>query len=181
METAKLTTKRVDAFLGRLSELVVALPSAERKAEIDHELDALIDFLLDVKKRLSHVPTSDDAAGLEASFNTLRHFIQIAEADPLISKALGLQERKTRQRPNRPHKHADLDITQEIAELRLLSPDEMRQTFEDKHKYTVATLRRIGAEFGIRVRSNATRALISEQIVKRAGNLAGYEYLRDHA
>ena len=143
VNSRKLTAKRVEAFLGRLEELVSALPSAENKAEMDRELDAVIGFLLDFKRRLNSVPTAEDAAGLEESIGTLRHYVRIAEADPLISKILGLQEQAKPRTAKKHRKHGEFDANQAVSELKSLTPDEMRRAMEDKTKFTIAVLRRI--------------------------------------
>ena len=181
MESRKLTAKRVEAFLGRLSEFANALRSEASEAEIDRELDVVIGFLLDFKRRLNSVPTSENMRGLETSISALRHFVRIAEADPVISRALGIREQGARPRATKDSGRSELDIKHITAELRSMTPEEMRRTLDNRHEYTVSVLRHIGAEVGVRLPSSATRATIVEQIVKRVGNLAGYDYLRNHA
>lgn len=181
MNSSKLTTKRVDSFLARLSELAASLPSPKQKAEIDRDLDAIIEFLLDFKRRLKSVPTTDETAGLEASLDTLRHFVQIADADPLLSRALGLESRETRRRQGKVGESVDRDIKPMVAELTSLSPEDLSKRLQDTQAYSSTALKEVAAELGIRVTSKESRALIVEKIVKRAGNLAGYRYLREHA
>ena len=42
--SVKLTGKKLDSFLSKLSELVDALPSQETKSRLDRELGVLIEF-----------------------------------------------------------------------------------------------------------------------------------------
>ena len=182
MESTKLTARRVEVFLTRLSELASALPSAERKEEIDRDLDIIVEFLLDFKKRLHSVPAFEDMQGLEESIKTLQHFVRVAEGDVVLSKALGLKQAgKPRSRTHSGSDLANVNVEKEVERIKSLSPEEIKLQLSDKTKYGAATLRSISAELGIRVGSNVSRELIIEKIVKRIGNLAGYDYLRTHA
>lgn len=181
MSTPRLTAKRVDTFLNGVAELAKTLPSAERKAEIDRELDAVISFLLDFKRRLNSMPTADDAAELEQSIGTLRHFVQVADSDPLISKALGLPQKAPRKGTKKTRREPEADIERAVLQLKSLPPDRLRKALIDGNEYTVATLRRLAAELNVRVTVGTTRQQLVEQIVKRIENLAGYEYLRGRA
>ena len=181
MKSSKLTSKHVDAFLARLSELTASLPTADQKVEIDRELDAIIEYLMEFKRRLKSIPATEEAAGLEESITTLRHFVQIADADPLLSRTLGLEVRGTRQKQRRRNDSGTQEVKLTIAELTSLSPDDLSRKLQDTREYPGTALKQIAEELGIRVTSKASRAVIVEQIVKRASNLAGYKYLREHA
>ena len=182
MESSKLTAKRVEAFLSRLSELANALPSAERKEEIERDLDTIVEFLLDFKKRLHSVPAFEDMQGLEESIKTLQHFVRVAEGDVVLSRALGLkQPGKPRSKTHSGNDLANVNMEKEVDLIKSLSPEEIKLQLSDKTKYSASTLRSISVELGIRVGSNVNREIIIEKIVKRIGNLAGYDYLRTHA
>ena len=181
MSTPRLTTKRVDAFLNGVAELAKTFPTPERKAELDRDLDVVISFLLDFKRRLSSMPTADDAAELEHSISTLRHFVQIADSDPLISKALGLPQKAPRKSARRSRTEPDTDVDRVVLRLKALPPEELRRALDDGNDYTVATLRQLAAELNVRVTTGTTRQQLVEKIVKKIENLAGYEYLRDRA
>lgn len=182
MQKNMLTARRVENFLSKLSELADALPSAERKAEIDRDLDAIVGFLLDFKKRLNSVPAFEDMQGLEESVKTLKHFVRVAEGDPVISKALGLKQTEKR----RPKSESEVsskrvNIKEEIDQIKSLSPEEIKSHLADGEKYSSVTLRDISSELGIRVGSKTNREIIIENIAKRIGNLAGYDFLRTNA
>ena len=182
MTHTKLTAKRITTFLQNLGALVAALPTRERKEELDRELAAIITFLEEVKAQLTKLPTREEEAGLEESLKMLRHFVTIAEADPLISRTLGLTPMRSRARPGSKRPRTPPDHSAIAERLNGLSPDEMRMTLnQPSNGWTVADLKQIASLMGVRVRSKTPRTSIIDQIVKRAENQAGYEYLRKHA
>ena len=62
-DSVKLTGRKLDSFLSKLSELVDALPADETKLRLDRELDALIKFLQDFRIRLRSLPAGEDVTG----------------------------------------------------------------------------------------------------------------------
>ena len=182
MATRGLTARRVTAFLDNVAALASTLPTEDQKAEVERELDTIIGFLTNVREALAKVPTRVEGEGLEQSLKVLRHFVEVAEADPLISKTLGLQGKASRSRMVRGSPRVAVDVKAAVDELRSLSPEEVRRTLEGRMaKCTLMDLREIAAELGVRARSKASRAIMVDHIVKRLENQAGYEYLREHA
>ncbi len=182
MAATRLTARRINTFLQNLEALVKSLPTQEQKKEIERELDSVIAFLADFKARLTELPTREDEARLEESLKVLRHFIEVAEADPLISRTLALKPRSSRARSNASRPKTKPDVSAIIDELKSSSPGEIRSTLNRRtDRCTVADLRKIAASMGVRVRSKTPRSAIVDQIVKRAENEAGYDYLREHA
>lgn len=182
MSQTRLTAKRITTFLQSLEALIDTLPTRDQKEEIERELAAIIEFLENFRVRLTELPTREDEAGLEESLKVLRHFVTIAEADPLISRTLGLTPRRSRapassKRPKTPPDHSAI-----VAQLKGLSPDEMRAVLNQRSNgWTVADLKQVAYLMGVRVRSKTQRTAIVDQIVKRVENQAGYDYLREHA
>ena len=182
MPQTKLTAKRITTFLQNLGALVDALPTRERKEELERELAAVIAFLEEIKARLTELPAREEEAGLEESLKVIRHYVTVAEADPLISRTLGLTPKQSRARAGSKRPRTPPDHSAIAKRLNGLSPDEMRTALNQKSNgWTVADLKQIASLMGVRVRSKTPRTSIVDQIVKRAENQAGYAYLREHA
>lgn len=182
MAASKLTARRINAFLEHLEALVHSLPTQEQKQEIDRELERVIAFLTDFKARLATLPTCDEEKGLEESLKVLRHFVAIAEADPLISRTLRLKAKESRARSSTRRAKSPENIPALVDELKASSPANIRRALDQKTAgCTVADLRQIATAMGVRVHSKMSRAAIVDQIVKRAEIQAGYDYLRDRA
>ena len=182
MTDTRLTARRITTFLQHLGALVDALPTREQKEALQHELATVIAFLADFKARLAELPTREDEAGLEQSLKVLRHFVAVAEADPLISKTLGLTPKQSRARSSSKRPRTPPDHSAIVNQLKGLSPEDMRTALtQQANGWTIADLKQIASLMGLRVRSKSTRSTIVDQIVKRAENQAGYHYLRDHA
>ena len=182
MAEPRLTAKRITSFLQQLESLVDSLPTQERKEEIERELECVIGFLNDFKARLTALPTTEDEARLQESLRVLRHFVAVAEADPLISKTLGLHPKAQRLRSSTGRPQERPDVTTMVDELKGAPPAEVRQVLTRKENgCTVADLKQIAAAMGVRVPSKATRTAIVDQIVNRTEKEAGYALLRAHA
>ena len=182
MPQTRLTAKRITIFLQNLGALVDALPTREQKEELERELTAVISFLGEFKARLTELPTREEEARLAESLKVLRHFVAVAEADPLISKTLGLTPRRSRARTGSKRPRTPPDHSAIVDQLKGMSPDEMRTALNQRaNGWTVTDLKQVASLMGVRVRSKTTRSAIVEQIVKRAENQAGYDYLREHA
>lgn len=177
----KVSAKKLDSFLNKLSELVDALPSQETKSRLDRELAALITFLEGFRAKLKSLPTDGDVDGVTSTIETIKDFVRVAEADPVMSRVLGLSSvnggfRKSPQRPLAGREREEAKTV--AAELRTLSPGDVERKLADKQKYNVPMLKQIGRELGLNLPSRATRLSIIEKIAKKTANLRGYSYLR---
>ena len=177
----KVSAKKLDGFLNKLSELVDALPSQETKSRLDRELAALITFLEGFRAKLKSLPTDGDVDGVTSTIETIKDFVRVAEADPVMSRVLGLSSvngglRKSPQRPLAGREREEAKIV--AAELQTLSPGDVERKLADKQKYNVPILKQIGRELGLNLPSRATRLSIIEKITKKTANLRGYSYLR---
>ena len=179
--SVKLTGRKLDSFLSKLSELVDALPADETKLRLDRELEALIKFLRDFQIRLRALPAGEDVQGVASTIETIRDCVRVAESDPLLSNVLGLSSDSKATRKSR--RNADTAQVREQAiaiaeELKGLPPQDVERELADRQKYNVSMLRQIGGELGLQLPSRSTRLSIIEKIVKKTANLRGYNYLR---
>ena len=172
--------RKLDRFLIDLSALVETLPSPDAKAQIDQDLASLIKFLQDFRDRLKSLPTDNDLEGVTSTIEAVRDCVRIAEADPAMSRILGLSSEL--KRPKKSLTSIATKKNREIAksvadELREMPPENVEQVLADKRKYSVSMLRQIGGELGITLTSNSTRLAVIEKISKTLSNRWGYDYL----
>ena len=175
------TGRRLDRFLTDLSALVESLPSADAKAKMDADLASLIEFLEQFRTTLKSLPTDGGADQIAATIEYVKDFVRIAEADPTMCRVLGLSERKqTNGRPRQPPRVAgDFDAAKALDELQKMPSQEIERTLTDRKTYTVAALKAIGSQLGLRIPSKATRLSVAERIIKALSNRRGYQYLRE--
>ena len=175
------TGRRLDRFLTDLSALVESLPSADAKAKMDADLASLIEFLEQFRTTLKSLPTDGGADQIAATIEYVKDFVRIAEADPTMCRVLGLSERKqTNGRPRQPPKvTGDFDAAKALDELQKMPSQEIERTLTDRKTYTVAALKAIASQLGLRIPSKATRLSVAERITKALSNRRGYQYLRE--
>ena len=181
MNTAnKSTGRKLDRFLIDLSALVDTLPTQEVKLRMDRELASLIEFLQDFRNRLNSLPANEDADGIAPAIEAIRDYIRIAEADPVMSRILGLSsgshERKKSVKGITTER--DREAARSAAkELESMPPEEVDRALMDKDKYSVSMLRQVGGELGLRLPSKSTRLAMIDKISRALANRWGYEYL----
>lgn len=174
------TGRKLDRFLTDLSALVETLPSPDAKAQIDRDLASLIAFLQDFRARLNSLPTDNDLAGVTSAIEAVRDCVRIAEADPAMSRILGLESelKGPKKSVKRIAKNENREIAKSIAgELQDMPPEDVEQMLADKRKFNVSMLRQIASELEIRIASKSTRLAMIEKISKTLSNRWGYDYL----
>ena len=177
---AVTTGRNLDRFLSNLSALVESLPSPDAKAQMDRELQSLIQFLQDFRIKLKSLPTCEDADQVALTVEAVKDCIRMAEADPAISHVLGLSSQSGfgGRSKRRPATAGDREASRKAAEeLRKMPPLDVERLLAKRGKYNVPALRQIGAELGLRIPSKATRMSIVDKITKSIANGQGYEYL----
>ena len=171
------TSKRMDGFLGKLADLVGSLPSPDEKARIDNDLKTLIDYLDGIRQQLQLVPTRTE---LDASvIDRLRQLMTAVDTDPVLSRVLGFSTngRQVRRPARMLGDDAKARARAIAKELGTLSGDQVQHKLVDK-SYSVALLRQVGSELGIRVPSKASRSSVIDTIAGKLANRRGYEILR---
>ena len=180
VDANKLTSRKIQVFLSKLSDLVESLPTQEAKDKTDEELNTVINFLSEFRERMKNVPTIEETKEMSSTIERLITLVKLADSDPFLSRSLGLSSAKINgQSKNQSLTGAERSKAKEIAEqIRGLSPQEFDKEFADKSKYKIIFLKQIASEMGVRVDSRATRASIVRMMSKKLSNIQGYEYLR---
>ena len=172
--------RKLNRFLTDLSALVETLPSPDAKAQIDRDLASLIAFLQDFRARLNSLPTDNDLAGVTSTIKAVRDCVRIAEADPAMSRILGLESKLKgpKKSVKKVAKNENREIAKSIAgELQDMPPEDVEQVLADKRKFNVSMLRQIAIELEISIASKSTRLAMIEKISKTLSNRWGYDYL----
>ena len=172
-----LTSKKMDAFLGKLSDLVGSLPSADEKTRIDNDLKVIIGYLEEVRKQMEAMPTRGQMDG--SAIDRLRQLLLAVDADPLLARVLGMSTNGPRARRGARALGEDARIrAREVArELKDLPGDQVQFRLLDR-SYSVALLRQIGDELGIRIPAKANRSSVVDIIAGKLANRRGYDILR---
>lgn len=180
-EPKKITAKKIEVFLSKLTELVESLPTQEMKHRTNQELDTLINFLLEFQDRMKNVPTMEETKEIQSTIEKLITIVKVADSDPFLSRTLGLSVQKSGRAPKRQSlSEVERTTAKELAhKIKDLSPHELEKKFEDKDTYRLLVLRQVANELGIKVDSKTTRASIIEKISKKISNIRGYDYLRN--
>lgn len=171
------TSKKMDGFLGKLSEVVESLPSSDEKSRIDNDLRMLIDYLEGVRRQLELVPTRNQIDG--SVIGRLRALMQVVDSDPVLSRILGFSTNGQRvgRRASVLGEDAKVRAREVARELETLSGDQVQHRLLDT-SYSVALLRQIGGELGIRIPSKASRSSVIDTIAGKLSNRRGYDILR---
>ena len=177
----KITAKKIEIFLSKLSEMVESLPTQDMKDRTNQELDTLINFLLEFQDRMKNVPTLEETSEITSTIEKLITIVKMADSDPFLSRALGLSVQKSGRTPKRKSlSEVERTTAKELAhKIKDLSPNEIEMKLEDKNTYRILVLRQVANELGIKVDSKATRESIIDKILRKISNIRGYEYLRN--
>jgi hypothetical protein len=172
-----LTSRKMDGFLGKLSDLVASLPSPDEKSRIDNDLKMLINYLEGIRRQLELVPTRSQIDG--SVIDRLRELMKAVDSDPVLSRVLGLSTngRRVGRKASVLGDDVRIRARQVAKELETLPGDQVQYRLLDE-SYSVALLRQIGGELGIRIPSRASRSSVIDTISGKLANRRGYDILR---
>lgn len=174
---SSFTGKKLDGFLNKLSDLLGSLPSPDEKSRIDNDLKILISYLEEIRKQLALLPTRSQID--RSVFDRLREVMKAADADPVLSRVLGFSTngRRVGGRAGVLSDDARTRARKVARELETLSGDQVQYRLLDK-SHSVALLREIGGQLGIRIPAKANRSSVIDTIAGKLANRRGYDILR---
>jgi hypothetical protein len=171
-----MTRNTIDEWPRALKALRTAMETFPSQEEIDRSVDAIDQitaFLADLRRHLlQQQPTAARREDLQKATLMLEGFLIAHRGQVLFAES-----RRTGGR-------ASHDEVSDIPELRRaleeLSLDDIRARLLDDSRYSIATLRELGRELGLRVDGRLSRPDLVDVIFKRGfANPRGYEGLRE--
>jgi hypothetical protein len=165
-------------FVQSLSGLIDALPSDAGKQETILQLETLIQFLSDLKKRIESIPTSQDTASAHVALNHLATLFAQAKSNPVLGAAIGIKATVPRQRsPDLASEDVER-ANSAVTRLNSLPIDELRATLD---RMSQRELQGVAGVIGVRASQRTARDTLVHQIATKITNRRGYRSLRDGA
>jgi hypothetical protein len=163
-------------FTRKLAALLDDLPSESSKQQVISQLQALIQFLSDLKERLAAIPTRDDATGARKALDELASLFVQAKSSPVLGIAVGVST--TRQREKQPSiTSEEIDQAKSmVGRLESLPIDQLRASLSG---LSARDLKGVASILGIRSTQRTSRESLSHQIATKISNTRGYRSLRD--
>jgi hypothetical protein len=166
------------SFTKGLRALLDSLPSESERRQIDAQLQTLIDFLTDLRHRLSNIPSREDAAASRAAVDQLDALFAQAKSNPFLATALGVKVTASRRKPA-PVSSDDISRARStLARLQTLTLHEIRATLNPMARIE---LQAVASALGIRGTQRATHESLVQQVATKITNTRGYRSLRDGA
>ncbi len=162
-----------------LAQVLHSLPDQADRERLLKNLDAIINFFSDLKRRIESLPSTGDRARILAALEDIAGFLNRSRNDSVLASVLGLQyERGSRRSPGTipvPSKSSDALLD----ELRALPTEEIQKRLNDYKQVTMSDLRAMAGRLGLKYEERMKRQELVDRIVKLGfANVRGYDLLR---
>ena len=167
---------KTQAFTRSFRALLDSLPSEADRQRTAAELDALIQFLTELRERLTAIPSRDDAIGAREALDRLDAWFTTVKESPIVAAAIGVKP--TAARPKSVPLSSE-DIERAKATLATLDPlpiDELRTTL---NQMAPRELRSVASAIGIRTTQRVAHDAVAHQIATKITNARGYKSLKE--
>ena len=167
---------KTQAFTRSFRALLDSLPSEADRQRTAAELDALIQFLTELRERLTAIPSRDDAIGAREALDRLDAWFTTVKESPIVAAAIGVKP--TAARPKSVPLSSE-DIERAKATLATLDPlpiDELRTTL---NQMAPRELRSVASAIGIRTTQRVAHDAVAHQIATKITNTRGYKSLKE--
>jgi hypothetical protein len=138
-------------------------------------LEALIQFLSELKTRLESIPTYQDAGAARTAVDGLTELFAEAKSNPMLGAAIGIKPAAPRQRPPTITSEEIGRAKSAIARFESLPIDEIRTALDEM---SVRDLQGVANAIGIRTQ-RLGRETLAHQVATKITNTRGYRSLRD--
>ena len=163
-------------FAQKLGALIDELPSESSRQQVMSQLQALIQFLSDLKGRLAAIPTRDDATAARKALDELASLFAQAKSNPVLGAAVGVSTARQRAKPPTITSQEIDQAKSTIARFELLPIDQLRASLSG---LSARDLKAVASILGIRSTQSTSRDSLSHQIATKITNTRGYRSLRD--
>ena len=165
------------SLLASIRDMASTLPSDAERGQAMAALDAVMDYLGQVRTLVADLPTSDSIVDLQAALDRLDALAEAADQNTLLRSALGTppapQRRKTAKAPA-----ASVEDAERLLEtLKDLTVDQIRDKLTLDDSVTVRDLRALAAHMSVRTSSRTSRQTLAQQLTSRIANQRGYKEL----
>jgi hypothetical protein len=164
--------------LNYLKEITSKLPSDTRKQELIDNLELINQHVQDLKERLKLLPNDSRKSEVINAIDLIANFLTSAKDNPPVAAALGLPYKRTS--ITNVRKISDSQVGEKLfKELSSIPTNEILQRLLDYKNVSMADLRALAQQIGIKQQERANRKDLVDQIVKLGfANIRGYEKLR---
>ena len=164
--------------LNYLKEIISRLPSDARKQELVDNLELINKHIQDLKERMQLLPNDFRISEIINAIDLINDFLVSAKDNPPVAAALGLPYKRPSSTNIR--KISESQIGEKLfKELNSLPTDEILQRLLDYKNVSMADLRALAIQIGIKHQERVKRADLVDKIVKLGfANIRGYERLR---
>ena len=164
-------------LLALVRDVTRSLPTSQDRFEIAAAINAVVEYLNDLKRTLESVPTLEDMTPLdEALANLDRHFARIQD-NVLVARTLGTKKPM----PSKPKPSFSANDESEavlaLKRLRTYTPDQIREELQDGTRFSLGVLRVLAGSLGAPVQARSSRAQLAAAVMTKLVNLRGYAYL----
>ena len=167
---------KAQVFTRSFRTLLDSLPSEADRQRTASELDALIQFLTDLKERLTAIPSRDDAIGARAALDRLDAWFAAAKGNPIVAAAIGVKPTAARPKPVPLRSEAIERAKATLARFDPLPIDELRTAL---NQMAPRELQSVASVIGIRTTQRAAHDAVAHQIATKITNTRGYKSLKE--
>ncbi len=174
------------ALVAALQSAVKSLPTASEKQELRLLINELVLFLTDLRDSLDLIPAIEDAAKAERALEALGELFRRAEDNSTLAIALGVgpsadpgrsKGRRSSVTPERTEQEP-VQVQGLLERLRQQPVESIRRELEAPEHHSLAILRGIATQLGIRGTAKLSRETMAHQISMKIANFRGYQSLR---
>jgi hypothetical protein len=165
-----------DKFAQNLGALLDELPSESSRQQVVSQLEALIQFLSDLKARLALIPTREDAGAARKALDELAYLFAQAKSNSVLGAAVGIRTARQRAKPQTITSEEIEEAKSAIARFESLPTDQLRGSLSE---LSGRDLKAVANILGIRSTQRTSRDSLSHQIATKISNTRGYRSLRD--
>lgn len=171
-------SSKKDIFVN-LQKVINSLPTEAEKKELEDNVTVVIDFFVDMKRRLAMMPAMEDYQAAQSTLKNLEELFTKSKDHRILSSMLGIGSQPKRGRKLQLTSEADIhDATEDLKQLETLSIDEIRIRLRDEDRYPMRKLQALIATMGIRGSSKMGRDGLADLIATKISNYRGYKMLR---
>jgi len=163
-----------------LAQVLQSLPDETDRDRLSKSLDTIIEFFVDLKRRIEALPSTRDCGRTLAALDEIASFLTRSKGDPILANALGLRyDRDSRRFPSSLPPQSSKSAEAWLDELKSLTTDEIQARLNDYKRVTMNDLRGIARQLGLKYEERMKRQDLVDRIVKVGfANVRGYDLLR---